>query len=439
MGRKSTPPAPNYAEIAQQQGAANVETARTQGRMNNPNIISPMGTQTVTWAGDQPTITQVLDPVQQYLLELTNDATGGALRALNQYGIPAVNTALQGRYSLEGAPPTDFDPRYVPGVGFQYESDTSGAPGLQGSVDFSGAPPMPEASEKVRQEVIDSLYGMGARLLDRRFGQRRERLGTQLSNQGIFNAPDPNDAYTTAFGDLGEEERLAYGDLTDRAIQTGGAEMQRLFDMGLGARGQGVGEILSQGQFRNDARSQAISEILAEMAARNAAVSSGYGVAGQQAALGQAGRSQALQELIQSRTLPVNVLTALMSAGQVGAPPALQFNPTSVEPPPLMTGAIAQGQADINRYNARQGALGNWLNAGSNLGAAAIRWSDRRLKTDIQLLGRLTNGIGVYSFMLDGKRQVGVMSDEVKLVMPEAVRVDASGYEQVNYAMLGLR
>ena len=51
MGKSSPspPPAPDYAGAAREQGAANEATARLQGRISNPNIIGPLGGQTVTW------------------------------------------------------------------------------------------------------------------------------------------------------------------------------------------------------------------------------------------------------------------------------------------------------------------------------------------------------------------------------------------------------
>ena len=58
MGKSSPspPPAPDYAGAAAAQGAANLETAQAQGRMNNPNVIGPLGSQTVTWGA--PTFDQ---------------------------------------------------------------------------------------------------------------------------------------------------------------------------------------------------------------------------------------------------------------------------------------------------------------------------------------------------------------------------------------------
>ena len=42
------PPAPDYAGAAREQGAANVETARLEGRMNRPDVVSPYDITRVT-------------------------------------------------------------------------------------------------------------------------------------------------------------------------------------------------------------------------------------------------------------------------------------------------------------------------------------------------------------------------------------------------------
>ena len=51
MGKKSPtpPPAPDYAAAAREQGAANIEAARLQARLANPNISGPLGGQRVTY------------------------------------------------------------------------------------------------------------------------------------------------------------------------------------------------------------------------------------------------------------------------------------------------------------------------------------------------------------------------------------------------------
>jgi hypothetical protein len=74
-------------------------------------------------------------------------------------------------------------------------------------------------------------------------------------------------------------------------------------------------------------------------------------------------------------------------------------------------------------------------------GGGGGRRSDIRLKHDIVYLGRLDNGLGFYRFAYNDNRRpyVGVMAQEVKAVMPEAVVQDQSGYLRVRSDMLGLK
>ena len=76
MGKPSAPPPPDYAGAAREQGVANQAAGRQTAVLNNPNIISPYGNQTVSYdtAGGfegtpQPTITQTLTPEAQGTLE----------------------------------------------------------------------------------------------------------------------------------------------------------------------------------------------------------------------------------------------------------------------------------------------------------------------------------------------------------------------------------
>jgi hypothetical protein len=85
------------------------------------------------------------------------------------------------------------------------------------------------------------------------------------------------------------------------------------------------------------------------------------------------------------------------------------------------------------------GGGGGGMSTGQMIGtaatvASAFGWSDRRLKKNIKKIGRLMNGLYVYTFnyIWGGKSQIGVMADEVKKVIPEAV-VEVYGYDLVNY------
>lgn len=103
MCAPSPPPAPDYAGAAKQQGAANIEAARVQGMMNNPNVVSPYGTQTTTWQGDQPTLTQQFSPEQQQVFEQGNQAKL-ALSQLANRGAGQAGEVLGQNVNFSGLP-----------------------------------------------------------------------------------------------------------------------------------------------------------------------------------------------------------------------------------------------------------------------------------------------------------------------------------------------
>ncbi|HUC61167.1 MAG TPA: tail fiber domain-containing protein [Alphaproteobacteria bacterium] len=66
--------------------------------------------------------------------------------------------------------------------------------------------------------------------------------------------------------------------------------------------------------------------------------------------------------------------------------------------------------------------------------------SDVRLKRDIEPVGRLASGIGLYRFryVWSDELYVGVIAQEVEGVMPEAVLRGRDGFLRVDYARLGV-
>lgn len=109
-----------------------------------------------------------------------------------------------------------------------------------------------------------------------------------------------------------------------------------------------------------------------------------------------------------------------------------------------MWGAQANYQNQQDQIAASSDPFAALLGAGATLGAAYLgkKPSDRRLKTDIELVGRnQRTGLNLYAFRYidgDGKRYIGVMADEVRNRYPEAVLVMDGGFLAVDYAMLGL-
>jgi hypothetical protein len=114
-------------------------------------------------------------------------------------------------------------------------------------------------------------------------------------------------------------------------------------------------------QARNDYRTQA--EITA-----GGEASRDYGMDAES-------RRTAIAEILAQRQTPLNEITALMSGSQVSNPfaQASAFNTGAVaQPTPVLAGAIAQDQANMDRYNVGAAGAGNMMSGLFGLGSSAI-------------------------------------------------------------------
>jgi len=64
------------------------------------------------------------------------------------------------------------------------------------------------------------------------------------------------------------------------------------------------------------------------------------------------------------------------------------------------------------------------------------RWSDSRLKENVVRLGTGPLGIGIYEYDIFGKRERGVIAQELERVLPQAVITTPSGYKMVRYDLI---
>lgn len=242
-------------------------------------------------------------------------------------------------------------------------------------LDFAGLGPAPVANEQTRQNVSASLLER----MNPQFDRDRERLETRLANQGITMG---SAAYNTGMDELSR----ARNDARLAADAQAGNEMSRVFGLESTARNQGI------------------------------------------------------NEMVQQRQIPLNELAAMLSGTQVQGPSFVDAPQSQVNPADIMgatygsyNGAMQGYQTDAQSDSATRQGLYNLL--GSGMMGAGYAWSDRRLKTDIERVGALDNGLPVYRFRYawGGPMQIGLMADEVKAVHPGAV-VTISGYDAVNYA-----
>lgn len=145
-------------------------------------------------------------------------------------------------------------------------------------------------------------------------------------------------------------------------------------------------------------------------------------------------RQGSLQEQSYLRDLPLNELSALQQGSQVQMP---QFQDTA--PGPDYLGALnAQYTNQINANNAKQSGSNALTSGLFGLGSSAIGgfFSDRRLKSNIVQVGSDPRGFGLYEYDIFGRRERGVMAQEVQKIIPHAVHRHESGYLMVNYGAL---
>lgn len=151
------------------------------------------------------------------------------------------------------------------------------------------------------------------------------------------------------------------------------------------------------------------------------------------------GRGQAVQEALTERNQPINEISALLNGSQVS-------NPNFVNTPQTQVAGVDYAGLVNNNYNAQvaqanaknqaNGAMmGGLFGLAGSLGSMGIyKYSDRRLKTDIQRVGQLDNGLPVYLYRYKGDPtpQMGVMAQEVEKANPGAV-TEIGGFKAVDY------
>lgn len=309
--------------------------------MNNPNVIGPYGSQTVTWDGDQPTIHQDLSGPQQQLLNAGTQAKIGMTNLANQ------------------------------GVGL--------ASGVLGNkLDFSQLPDRPGSAQDTRTKVYDAMMGRINEDADR----RQTLMNSDLAARGI---PVGSQAYNDAQA-LEARKRT---DAANQAYLASGQEMTRDYQTDADRRRTALGEMMTQ------------------------------------------------------RQTPINEITALMSGSQVQNPfsmPGYAQN-SQVQAAPLFAAQNMLSDYNTDIYNAKAAQAGNLQQGLFGLGSAGIMggmmMSDRRLKSKIVKVGTHPLGVGLYAYDIAGRREVGVMADELATVFPEAVAVGDDGYQRVNYGMIG--
>jgi hypothetical protein len=297
--------------------------------------------------------------------------------------------------------------------------------------------PDAQSTLEAQQRVQRSLANLG----EQGIGTARTALANPFSpnSQGLQLRIDTSNLARMPVnaGTTGQEAIMAR--LAPQLERQDAATRSRLLNQGLVPGGEAYeNAMISENQRKNDLLTQAVVQGIGLDTNTRA---QGFNEASSEMAAQNAAQQAELQREAFLRQQPLNEITGLMSGSQIQMPQFQGYSPTSIAPAPLFAGAQAQGQSDMDRYgiqssnvNAQNAGLFNLLGAG---GAAGImKYSDRRLKSNIEKIGTHPLGIGVYEYNIFDRRERGVMADEVEAVMPEAVVLHQNGYKMVNYGML---
>ena len=168
---------------------------------------------------------------------------------------------------------------------------------------------------------------------------------------------------------------------------------------------------------------------------------------------GLAANQQAYNQALTNYNMPLNTLSALRSGSQVQNPTFQNVPQQATTAGADILGATQMGyNAQMGGFNAANAAQSNFnsglMGLGGTLGAAALMApaSDIRMKENIEKVGKMANGLNVYTYEYKPEfrndpfaghgKHIGVMAQEVEEIMPEAVITRLDGYKMVNYGAL---
>ena len=378
MTKKSTPPpVPDYAAAAQQQGAANIEAARATAKLGNPNIYGPLGSQTISYEGDIPTIRQSLTPDAQATL----GAQQGVERSLAELGQQGVAQAKE----ILGTP---FNPN-LPGIDTSIAESVSpvnqatynagsaqrsvAGPTFQQGIDTSGIAAMPVNAGMTGQQAIMSR-------LQPQLTQNENATRQRLANQGLVTG---GEAYENEMRTMGQNRN----DLELQAAAQG-INLDAMMNQ------QGFGQAQAQGQFGNEAQQsqfnaalqnagmgntalqQDYQNQLAAQTAQNAAAAQNFNQQLGMAQFGNTAQQQSLDQQLALRNQPLNQITGLMSGSQIQMPQFQGYQGANIAAAPVYQGVQDTFSGQMDQYGIRQAAKNattqGLMSMGGSLGGAGM-------------------------------------------------------------------
>lgn len=403
------PPAPDYGELAQQQGVFNERAVNEQTIANRPTINTPWATQSwemtpggmtfdqASFDRDTAAYNDRLDKFFDFygddrtVDEVRSDSGGKRLQALfNQYD-PGTAPDRNSEVYTYNAPDT-------------WTQNTKLNPELQAALDQQ------LMMQRRRSELAG---GMTERLFDAykepfSFGDIPELPGDmeQIRTDTYNKLRALSDPYTER-ENAALESSLANKGLTMGSEQWQTAKQQR-------------GDELNRADLQRQLTALREGRAEADAAIRL--------------------RDNAINSQLLERSVPLNEMNAILSGQQVQMPQMPGFQAAGKAAPVDIYGAAKDASdynADLFNYGQTQDAQNTQAATQAASTAAlmymAFAFSDARLKNVIKRIGATERGtpLYLYQFKNDPEYRVGVLAQEAP---PHAVRRHPSGYLMVNYA-----
>lgn len=373
----SPPPAPDYTGAAREQAAASQETTLQQTYANRPSQQTPWGqTNWQTSAQIDPaTGKQVTAWTQRETLDPKLQAALDQQLAV-QSGRSQLAQGFMGRVSDAYAQP------------FNYGGMAQGGQ----SINAGALPQAPGSIDQATQQAYQRMQQLAAP------EQQRAQAALQ-SRMSAMGVPMTSEAYGTQqqrFGDQINRQNLA---MQQQAMQEG----------------------------RSDAQMQ--------QQLRDAALREQMNIGGYQDTL----RQRQIAEEAQRRGMSLNEMNALLTGQQVQSPQMPSFMGASqAQAPNLLGAAQSAGNYNMNAWQQQQQSQGNAMGDIASLAgtAAMFAFSDARLKSNIVRVGRHPIGVDICEYDIGGRRERGVVAQELQAIAPHLVKRHSSGYLMVNYGGL---
>tara|TARA_R110000868_G_scaffold2549_4_gene18392 strand:+ start:1526 stop:2842 length:1317 start_codon:yes stop_codon:yes gene_type:complete len=417
MGKSaSAPPAPDYTGAAKQQGIDNLAAAKQQNIMSNPNMITPFGNQTVTYANptfDQGAYQTALDkynssPVDRNQYMQRGDPNGDTTTGATYFDQSGYDAAVAKRgavptreaYMTGGGQPTvtqTLTPQAQQTLDSQMRVQTAlanlGQTGISNATaalsqpftpttseiqhDFGGyqGVPLADAYGLAQSKTAADTYGLAQGQIDTSNLTQMPTNAGMNAQQAILSRLDPTiQAGDTSFKQALANQGLAPGTAAyDAAFRNREMSKNDLYNqaalqginLDMSARQQGLNEQLSKAGLYNSAVGQNFGQGITADQLANAAVGQNFGQgitsqgqqynqALQKAQFQNTAQQQQLAQDMALRAQPINEVIGLMGGSQIQLPQFQGYSGAAVAPAPTFAGTQAQGQANTQQYGIQQ-------------------------------------------------------------------------------------